>query len=514
MHFIFLFALVVSAARPAVQDSKCSMNIFPNQRTFLNDIRNVTAVDVADCCQACQSEPQCKYFEYVIPKKRCWLKTSGMGGHSHDPTCVSGGIQNASQCTNDLDCNYCGTCKDGKCVCDPGFTGEQCEVLNLGNPLPCGKGGLCLKGQEVESNSGATPTSFFASWGGAVVKGDDNKWHMYASSFQYNASLMGNNGSAGWITNSDVLHAVSSTPEGPYVASDIALGPRGRIYRQPNCTLKPGVPGIVCDVIQADDFWDSATAHTPAAQRGPNGEYLIWYMGTSMARNSTNKVPCLDNSNPPKPTIHAGSPVCKQRIGLAVSMKPEGPWMRYDSQGKHGVLDNSTFILGPGPVGDFDSAFANNPTPLVLANGSVILVYKGREAQCPGCGEMRTGVALANGWNETYHKLEGITPMPVQGNCEDAAIYRAPSGVYRVVFHCGCSYQIAWSLDGLHYNVTTAQQPWCDVTYSDGTNETLKRRERPQWVLGEDGHPTHLMTGVLPSTSHEGLVWTMAAPLL
>jgi hypothetical protein len=33
--------------------------------------------------------------------------------------------------------------------------------------------------------------------------------------------------------------------------------------------------------------------------------------------------------------------------------------------------------------------------------------------------------------------------------------------------------------------------------------------------MGQDGLPTHLMTGVLPAKdSHHGLVWTMATPLM
>ena len=119
------------------------------------------------------------------------------------------------------------------------------------------------------------------------------------------------------------------------------------------------------------------------------------------------------------------------------------------------------------------------------------------------------------GWRGPYVKVDR-PPMTVPTNCEDAAVYRAPSGAYRVVFHCGCNYLVAVSPDGVHYSAVGAPKPWCNVTYDDGTAETMQRRERPQWVLGADGHPTHLMTGVKPKVggSHQGLVWTMAQPLL
>ena len=81
--------------------------------------------------------------------------------------------------------------------------------------------------------------------------------------FQSNASLMGEGDDAGWITNSVVVHAVATSPGGPYSAADIAIGPRGRVSRQRNCTYRGGIPGRVCPVVVADDYWDAVTAHTP-----------------------------------------------------------------------------------------------------------------------------------------------------------------------------------------------------------------------------------------------------------
>ena len=126
---------------------------------------------------------------------------------------------------------------------------------------------------------------------------------------------------------------------------------------------------------------------------------------------------------------------------------------------------------------------------------------------------------MAPSWKGPYTKKTSTTPMPVPTNCEDAAVYVAPSGVYRVLFHCSCNYLVAVSADGTNYRPVGGPKQWCDVEFTDGTNETLRRRERPQWVMGPDGHPTHLMTGVLPAVGSgmhngSGLIWTMAAPLL
>lgn len=106
--------------------------------------------------------------------------------------------------------------------------------------------------------------------------------------------------------------------------------------------------------------------------------------------------------------------------------------------------------------------------------------------------------------------------MPVPADCEDAAVYVSPQGYYRVIFHCSCNYLMAASRDGVHYRqIGEGPKPWCNISYTDGSREKLRRRERPQWVMGKGGLPTHLMTGVLPTEdSHGGQVWTMAVELI
>lgn len=186
----------------------------------------------------------------------------------------------------------------------------------MGVPLKCGDGGLCMHGEHIGSNSGVAPTTAVATWGGSVVaNADHSEYHMFASMFQMNASLMGGSPygeGASWITNSDVVHAVSKTPGGPFTATDIALGPRGNVIRcgrarsvhlhlgaahRPadclaNCTYVPGLPAQVCPVVEADEYWDAVTTHTPSVQRDPvSGMYLIYYMGTMQNRTNGNASP-------------------------------------------------------------------------------------------------------------------------------------------------------------------------------------------------------------------------------
>ena len=127
--------------------AQCSMPLHKAQRTTLNDIRNVSASSVPECCAACEAEPRCHYFELetVTHPARCWLKTSGAGPKRNDSRCTSGGVAPPppppppppGPCRDDEGCSLCGTCDTatGKCKCDRGFIGEQCEQLNLGENM-------------------------------------------------------------------------------------------------------------------------------------------------------------------------------------------------------------------------------------------------------------------------------------------------------------------------------------------------------------------------------------------
>lgn len=147
----------------------------------------------------------------------------------------------------------------------------------------------------------------------------------------------------------------------------------------------------------------------------------------------------------------------------------------------------------------------------VYPNGSVLLIYKARSLE--HSSGMYEGVAFANTWNDTYTKLTPDTPLNLPNECEDAGIYRARSGVFRMLTHCGCTGQYMWSLDGFTWERTTAEQPWCtNVTYTDGSRGSYATRQRPKWLVDRTGMATHVFTGVnRAGDSAMGHTWTMAA---
>ena len=88
-------------------------------------------------------------------------------------------------------------------------------------------------------------------WGSSVIQGDDGKYHMYVSRFPKSLPFH-----PGWMVASEIVHAISPTPEGPYKFSDVALPARGAQY------------------------WDGRSTHNPRIFKYNHKYYLI-YMGST-----------------------------------------------------------------------------------------------------------------------------------------------------------------------------------------------------------------------------------------
>jgi hypothetical protein len=99
-------------------------------------------------------------------------------------------------------------------------------------------------------NGGYRDTNYWI-WCGSVTRGRDGKYHLFASRWPHALTF-----SPHWLSNSEVVHAVSDTPAGPYAFSDVALPPRG------------------------DEFWDGKMTHNPVVV-SRDGRYYLFYTGTT-----------------------------------------------------------------------------------------------------------------------------------------------------------------------------------------------------------------------------------------
>ena len=170
-----------------------------------------------------------------------------------------------------------------------------------------------------------------------------------------------------------------------------------------------------------------------------------------------------------------------RRIGLATSTSPWGPWTRRDAP-----------IFGPGnrTANEWDWSDVSNVTPIILANGTTVLLYKGR-------GHVQAmGAASGRAYDGPFQRTRPTAPV-LSWHVEDTwGWVRAASAgnpeVLHVLSHVGNGARAAgghaWSFDGVNWVDTTAVHGGVPaytgrVQWADGNVTVLERRERPQALL-------------------------------
>ena len=291
-------------------------------------------------------------------------------------------------------------------------------------------------------------------WGSSIVKGEDGKYHMFVSRFPKSLPFH-----PGWMIASEIVHATSDTPEGPYKFSDIALPARGAQY------------------------WDGRSTHNPRILKYQNKYYLIYMGSTHPFANPTYEQLTLD------------SPWCiigrsNKRIGLAVADSPYGPWKRFDEP-----------ILKTKP-NTFYSFLTSNPSPIIQEDGSVMMIFKGRTYIGDNkFSDMALGMAYAPSIEGPYKVLNDDQPIfqvNGQGEAEDPFLWKDNKG-YHAIFKDHVSKftgeqgggVMAHSKDGIRWTVDKDPKAYSrTVEWEDGKVEMQGQLERP-FLLFENGKATY-----------------------
>ena len=291
-------------------------------------------------------------------------------------------------------------------------------------------------------------------WGGSLVKGEDGLYHLFYSQWPKAIGWE-------WVTYSEIAHATSSSPFGPFTYQGMALPVRDQTY------------------------WDGMTTHNPTVHKF-NGKYYLYYMGNTGDRAIV--------SQPGKPKLnwqHRNN----QRIGVAVADDPNGPWTRFDEP----VLD-----ITHGDSTAHDALMTSNPSVCQMADGRILMVYKavGKQFPLPSGGPVVHMVAIADSPTGPFEKY----PDPVftfEGErfpAEDPYIWyqagRYRAIVKRIKFE---GKKRLFSLvhydsqDGIHWDrAKFFEISDRTVTWEDGTIEKFDHLERPQ-VFIENGEPVALL---------------------
>lgn len=311
-------------------------------------------------------------------------------------------------------------------------------------------------------------------WGSSVIKGEDHKYHMFAS--RWSKEL----GFGNWVSNSEVVRAVSDTPEGPYTFEEVVLPVRGRKYFDGLVTHNPRV-------IKYRDY------------------YLLYYFGTTYDF----PVPTDDY------VADWRSAWMNKRIGLAYSKSVYGPWKRLDKP-----------VISPRP-GKWDASITSNPAPVVNPEkDEILLMYKSSEVgpEPP----LLLGVSAAKNFKGQYKRIcddpifRFETARKQNNDVEDPFVWWE-NGRFEAIMKdrfghiCGeegAGIQ-AWSMDGVKWNLYDKMKAYSrTVRWDNGTVTKQNHFERP-FLLIEDGVPTHLFaaTGNGNKSWEMEHSWNMVIPL-
>lgn len=314
-------------------------------------------------------------------------------------------------------------------------------------------------------------------WCGSVVQGEDGKFHMFASRWPKSLPMH-----PGWLIASEIVRAVSDTPEGPYSFQEVVMPARGAAY------------------------WDGRSTHNPHIVRHKD-TYLLYYMGST---HPFEDVPSEEVLNLQDHRVIAAR--SNKRVGLATATSVLGPWKRLDAP-----------ILTPRPD-HFDSYFTSNPAPCVHEDGSVLLIYKSRHYIGHQYSyDMALGAAWADHYEGPYRQISNEPIFsPASIHLEDPFIWKTEQGYAMIAKdmegniagerHAGIQ---ATSVDGLHWVV--ADQPGAysrRILWSDGMVREMGNFERP-FLLFQEGRPTHLFAATANGTGEftGNNTWNMVIPL-
>lgn len=360
-------------------------------------------------------------------------------------------------CQTDEDCSLNGVCDTSagsdrnssspSCICDPGWRGSDCNVLDI---------------RPAKRDAGYNRTAEgISSWGSSIVhdKHDDGLFHLFLAEFENACGL------EYWSPYSRIIRAESRTgPEGPYESRDEVVG---TFSHNPTVVWSEadqeyllyyiGCPQVVSD-----------TCTSPNFTCGP-GNYLNGESGISVAssvdlsrwtshgpvflgENSTAWDAVVTNPSPfplYSPEDQTGEILLAYR-GCPVNC--DAGWERIN------IASSSDFL---GPYEEL------SPDPLFMDSNEDPFIWQDKRGN----------------WHMLLHSLEptgGFGDGPDVGRHAFARRWEGP-----------------WTFvsETLVYNTT--------IEYDDGSDITFYRRERPQLFFSEDGEmtPLFLTNGVQPMNS-------------
>lgn len=287
-------------------------------------------------------------------------------------------------------------------------------------------------------------------WDGCIVKNPEGTYSLFFSRWP------SEKGHDAWVTHSEICRAVGPTPLGPFENVTTILSR------------------------EETNAWDAHVFHNVTVKEF-GGSYYIYYTG---------------NRGNGKYWDHRNN----QRIGVAFSQSPEGPWQRLE----HPIIDIST--------DSWDSLCVANPTVTDTGDGRYKILYKGvTDGRRPFGSKVLHGVAYSDSPQGPFTKIqEPILNLPGHVFAfEDPYIWRE-DGLFKcllkdmkgVVASHDRAVVLLTSDNGRDWKSETAKTiATPHIMHPDGRMEHVERLERPHYF--SDGPHTIVTYAVKPKGKGE-----------
>ncbi len=292
-------------------------------------------------------------------------------------------------------------------------------------------------------------TDGYYNWGASIVRDEFGTYHLFYSRWKREYAF------TGWLTHSEIAHAVSDHPAGPWTYKETVLKGRG------------------------NGHWDAITAHNPKIKYF-EGKYYLYYCSTNLGGRDFTEEELIETAQ--TGYSHPNWKILRpnQRTGVAVSTTLDGPWKRGDTP----------LIEPSGPI----TTLTVNPAIDKGKDGRYYLIVKGDK---PNETRFIRNQAIAVSEHPAGPFEMQSKPVIDYLDTEDMSLwFDEKRERFYGVFHAHRFIGMVTSRDGLNWKkateyVLTHKQ----LEKSDGTVIKPDRMERP-FIYEENGQPEVLSLAV------------------
>ncbi len=282
----------------------------------------------------------------------------------------------------------------------------------------------------------------YFQWCSSIIRGDDGQYHLFYSRWKKEYSFFG------WLTHSEVAHAVADNPSGPWKYQETVLTGRGKGH------------------------WDAITAHNPKIKRF-GGKYYLYYVSTNLGDRNFTDQELIETAH--TGYSHPNWQILRpnQRTGVAVASSINGPWQRMDQP----------LIEPSGPI----TTLTVNPAIDQGKDGRYYLIIKGDK---PNETRFIRNQAIAIGNSPTGPFTMQPEPVIDYLDTEDVSMWYDPVRDYFYgLFHAHSFIGMVSSADGINWKKATeyAIMPKV-IPMRNGRQIRPDRLERP-FLYQENGEP-------------------------